>query len=60
MQVENIEAEGGIATVLAHPLCMYLADGFATFEALLRVFSKSKCIWAREILELSRINTSLE
>ncbi len=51
-QVEAIEARGGVATVLAHPLCMYLADRFVTLERLLSVFSNSKCIWAREILEL--------
>jgi peptidoglycan/xylan/chitin deacetylase (PgdA/CDA1 family) len=51
-QAEAIEARGGIATILAHPLCMYLADRFATLERLLSAFSNSRCIWAREILDL--------
>ena len=48
-QVEAIEERGGVATILAHPLCMYLSDRFQTFEMLLGVFSKLQCIWAREI-----------
>ncbi len=51
-QVERIEAEGGLATVLAHPLCMYLADKFRTLEALLAVFSRRRCLWAKEILDV--------
>lgn len=50
--VEAIEARGGIATILAHPLCMYLADRFQTFQKLLAEFSQLPCIWAREIPEL--------
>ena len=51
-QVEAIEKEGGLATILAHPLCMYLADRFATFEKLLDSFSRLQCIWARQIPDL--------
>lgn len=30
----EISRAGGVATILAHPLCQYLADGFRSFEAL--------------------------
>jgi peptidoglycan/xylan/chitin deacetylase (PgdA/CDA1 family) len=51
-QVRAIEERGGVATILAHPICMYLADNFQTFEKLLKVFADSHCIHAREILPL--------
>lgn len=47
-QVNAIEAKGGVATVLMHPICMYVADGFATMRRLLRRFAESHTIWARE------------
>ncbi|MCX6991946.1 MAG: hypothetical protein NT011_02265 [Kiritimatiellaeota bacterium] len=47
-QVRAIEAKGGVATVLMHPLCMFAADGFKTMERLLKQFSKFKTIWASE------------
>jgi len=34
-QVREIPRGGGVATILMHPLCMHLADGFATRERLL-------------------------
>jgi peptidoglycan/xylan/chitin deacetylase (PgdA/CDA1 family) len=47
-QVAEIESRGGLATVLMHPLCMYLADRFAAAERLLDAFSRSTSIWASE------------
>ena len=51
-QVTRIENAGGIATILAHPLCMYLADGFKTLESLLAAFRGVRMIWAQEIIDL--------
>ena len=51
-QVRAIEQVGGIATVLAHPLCMYLADGFRTLETLLEYFATCGTIRARDIIDL--------
>jgi peptidoglycan/xylan/chitin deacetylase (PgdA/CDA1 family) len=48
-QVAAIESRGGLATVLMHPLCMFLADGFRTARRLLPFFARSRCIWASEI-----------
>jgi len=48
-QVLDIEEKGGIATVLMHPICMYISDCFKTAEKLFKVFSKYKTIWAQEI-----------
>lgn len=48
-QVRKIDDAGGVATVLMHPVCMYVADGFKTFAKLLAVFAKSKTVFAREI-----------
>jgi len=47
-QVAEIESRGGLATVLMHPLCMYLADRFAAAEMLLDMFCRSTSIWASE------------
>jgi len=47
-QVTEIESRGGLATVLMHPLCMYLADRFAAAGRLLDAFSRSETIWASE------------
>lgn len=33
-EIDAIEASGGVATVLAHPICMAVADGLAGFEQL--------------------------
>jgi len=51
-QVSAIEARGGLATVLMHPLCMFTADGFRTARRLLEAFARSRCIWASEAAEL--------
>jgi hypothetical protein len=47
-QVEEIHRAGGVATVLMHPLCMYLADRFATADRLLGVLSRYPALWASE------------
>jgi len=47
-QVEMIENAGGVATVLMHPLCMYIADRFRSARRLLEFFSRYRSIWARE------------
>jgi len=51
-QRRAIEERGGVATILAHPVCMYLADRFATFERLLEYAAERQNIWAREIIGL--------
>lgn len=51
-QAQRIDARGGIVTILAHPLCMYLADRFKTLERLLEYVGSRKNIWAREIINL--------
>lgn len=48
-QALAIDAQGGIATVLCHPLCMWLADRFETFERILKSFAGRKMICAGEI-----------
>lgn len=51
-QVMAIEEQGGVATVLCHPLCMWLADRFQTFERLLRIFAGRRTIFARDLVGL--------
>lgn len=48
-QAEAIDAQGGLATILAHPICMYIADEFRTFEKLLERFRGKRLVWAKEI-----------
>lgn len=48
-QVYEIEKKGGIATILMHPLCMYLSDEFKTAEKLIEFFSKFDTIWMKEV-----------
>ena len=48
-QVIDIGRRNGIATVLMHPICLYLADEFRTAEKLLKIFSQYKTIWAKEM-----------
>lgn len=49
-QVETIEHLGGIATILAHPLCMDVADGMQSFEQLCRFLSRYETRWASEMI----------
>jgi hypothetical protein len=53
-QVQDIEARDGVATILMHPLCMYLADRFACAERLLEFFSRSVSLWASETGQFAR------
>jgi peptidoglycan/xylan/chitin deacetylase (PgdA/CDA1 family) len=48
--VRTIEDLGGIATILAHPLCMDVADGMQTFEELCRFLSQYRTGWVSEIV----------
>jgi hypothetical protein len=47
-QVEEIVADGGTATILAHPLCMKVVDDWQTFEKLCSRLSAHSSSWARE------------
>ncbi|MCC2640185.1 MAG: hypothetical protein K0S45_598 [Nitrospira sp.] len=48
-QVVTIEQRGGIATILAHPLCMEIADGMQSFEQLCRFLSRCETRWVSEV-----------
>jgi hypothetical protein len=50
-QAESIIARGGVATILAHPLCMKVADGWRTFEHLCSSLSCYHSAWAVEAAE---------
>ncbi len=50
-QVEAIETRGGVATVLMHPVCQFLADRFRTAEKLFTLFARYRTVWASELLE---------
>jgi peptidoglycan/xylan/chitin deacetylase (PgdA/CDA1 family) len=43
--VDAISAAGGIATILAHPLCMEVADGMEAFEELCRFLQPFPNCW---------------
>jgi len=49
-QVAEIDSKNGLATILMHPLCMYLSDEFKTAEQLLKFLSKFNTIWMKDIL----------
>lgn len=44
-QVQRISQEGGVATILAHPLCMEVVDAMATFEDLCEFLQAFPCCW---------------
>lgn len=48
-QVAKIEEQGGVATVLMHPICQFLADEFRTAAKLLKHFARYKTVWACEL-----------
>jgi len=48
-QVEAIHRRGGVATILAHPLCHYLADEFATLDRVLSALGTMQPVFAREL-----------
>jgi peptidoglycan/xylan/chitin deacetylase (PgdA/CDA1 family) len=56
-QAAAIDDQGGVATVLCHPICMWLADRFKTFEHLLECFTARKTIFARDIIGLMERKT---
>lgn len=56
-QIRNIVERKGIATILAHPICMYLSDKFKTFEALCKFISSFQTIFAKDVLELNLLKT---
>ncbi len=49
-QAETIDHLGGIATILAHPLCMEITDGMQSFEQLCRFLSRYETRWVSEML----------
>ena len=48
-QVEAVIRAGGIATVLAHPICMKIADDWATFRQLCSYLSRYDSLLAMEV-----------
>lgn len=48
-QVDRIEAHGGTATILAHPLCMEVADRMENFRQLCRFLARFRTGWVSEI-----------
>ena len=46
--VDAVLANGGVATILAHPLCMKVADGWETFEALCAGLAARPSLFATE------------
>lgn len=49
-QIRAINEMGGLATVLMHPICMYIADRFETAEKIFRLINllNTKNVWASE------------
>jgi hypothetical protein len=47
-QAESIVARGGVATILAHPLCMKVVDDWRTFEGLCSALARLPSAWATE------------
>lgn len=52
-QVKEIIDNGGVATILAHPACMEIADGFKTFKKICKFLSKYRNIRMNEVYPLS-------
>lgn len=52
-QVSAIVAAGGTATILAHPLCMRVADDWQTFDELCSHLSRYVSVWASETAQIS-------
>jgi hypothetical protein len=51
-QVQAVVRKGGLATLLVHPACMEVADGFETFKRLCRFLADYKSITAAEAMAL--------
>jgi peptidoglycan/xylan/chitin deacetylase (PgdA/CDA1 family) len=54
-QVNKVLGLGGLATILAHPGCMELADNFGTFERLCCALKRFKAIQMRQVADLDLI-----
>lgn len=52
-QIEEIEDNNGITTILLHPSCMKIADDFTTFEKLCRWINKKgyNTLWCKEVIK---------
>jgi peptidoglycan/xylan/chitin deacetylase (PgdA/CDA1 family) len=48
-EVEQIVAAGGIATILAHPICMQVADDWRSLERLCAGLSRWPTLWPDEV-----------
>ena len=48
-QVNHIIRKRGVATILAHPACMKIADGFKVFEKLCEFISHHKSVLMKEL-----------
>jgi len=51
--VETIAQRGGVATILAHPICMKVLDDWATFERLCAFLARYPSVRVREAAELA-------
>ena len=51
-QILDIVKKDGMATILAHPICMKVGDDFVTFERLVKFISKYKTILMNEIARI--------
>ena len=51
-QIHEIHADGGIATVLVHPICMHISDDFHIFERICRLAAQLGTIWTSEAITL--------
>jgi hypothetical protein len=49
MRIRDICENGGTATVLAHPLCMEVADGMKNFEDLCEYIQQYRTVWLSEV-----------
>jgi hypothetical protein len=54
--VEAAVTDGGVATVLAHPLCMKVVDGWETFEALCSGLARHPSMFATEAADAVRVH----
>jgi len=51
-QALAIDQRGGVATILCHPLCMWLADRFRAFERILAECAGRRTVFARDMIRL--------
>jgi peptidoglycan/xylan/chitin deacetylase (PgdA/CDA1 family) len=51
-EVESIVGAGGVATILAHPICMQVADDWRAFERLCAHLGRFRSLWAHEVGEM--------